>query len=116
MKKSDGSPVYLGDWAMLDQLGIDFKWLVGVFGVLIAGAFKYTHAKITGLENMLKAMDSHRDETHKSDNDKLWDAVERHRVEFGNFKERVLRENVTKDDLHETEKRLTSAIERASSQ
>jgi hypothetical protein len=99
---------------MLDQLGIDAKWLFGVFGVLIVGAFKYTHAKIAGLESMFKSNQIHVGETHKSENDKLWDAMERHRVEFGNFKDRVLRENVTKDDLHETEKRLTTAIERVS--
>jgi hypothetical protein len=98
---------------MLDQLGIDFKWLIGVAGAAIVAAFKYIHSRIVALETAVQANGSKTEEAHKQENDKLWDALDRHRSEFTNFKDRVLSENATKSDLGAMEKRIMTAIERA---
>lgn len=97
---------------MLEQLGIDFKWLAAIALAGITGAFKYLHSKIVTVENMVLANGSKSEAAQREENNKLWDAMERHRLEFTTFKDRVLSENATKGDLHATEKRIMAAIEK----
>lgn len=97
---------------MLDQLGLDLKWLLAAGGAVIAAAFRYIHGRIVALEEMLRANGSKSEAAHKEENSKLWDALDRHRTDFNSFKDSVLLNNATKGDLQATEKRIMAAIER----
>lgn len=97
---------------MLEQLGIDFKWLAAIALAGITGAFKYLHSKIVTVENMVLANGSKSEAAQREENNKLWDALDRHRTDFNSFKDSVLLNNATKGDLQATEKRIMAAIER----
>ena len=98
---------------MLDQLGLDFKWLMAVAGALIAGGLKYLHSRITAMEKLMRDGERAVAAENRAENDKIWEAMDRHRADFSSFKDSVLRDTVTKADLSATEKRIMAAVERA---
>src|SRR5690554_6843490 len=98
---------------MLDQLGLDFKWLIVTAGAIIAGAVKYLHSRITALEALMRDGEKAAAAEARAENDKLWEAMDRHRADFSAFKDSVLRDTVTKADLSATEKRIMAAVEKS---
>lgn len=98
---------------MLDQIGLDLKWIFATAGAIIAGALKYLHARIVAVETLVRDGNREAATTARTENDKIWEAMDRHRLDFSTFKDSVLRDTVTKADLSATEKRIMAAVEKS---
>ena len=62
---------------MLEQLGIDFKWLAAIALAGITGAFKYLHSKIVTVETMVLANGSKSEAAQREEADPLFFNVQR---------------------------------------
>jgi hypothetical protein len=87
-----------------------FQWALGIATTIVLSAFGHLHLRLNRAEEAARKEAAEAEEAAREGDREIWAELDKQREASGKFREHVLSQMVTKDDIREMEHRLLTAL------